>query len=502
MSHFKVCLAKLGSKVVSDVDGGLDIDLLASVCRQISELYVKGWRTILVTSGAMVTGRAVLNAHHVYKKSSGAEVTPISAPRFVDDRRALSAIGQSQLVAHYAHFLQKTEFPLVPGQILLSREALSDRERYVTIRDTLIDMLRHEIVPIINANDPTNSRNFDFIDNDQIAAYVAGMVDADQVVLVSDIEGVFDKNPKSFVDATRIGLLPIDQRAWPEIAIDDAGSSFGGMANKLETLRLLNNLGISARVACKSQADVILRSVLDPNENFGTRLASRSKPRMSQFKRWLCTGAYARGIVVVSEPGARAFREKASSGESISLLDVGVLRCHGAFERGDPITLHDVNYRLLGIGQSRLGAGDIERAKNRVVLSREHRDVRAGASETLLLTKPLPGSRIIVHADELVPVSRTAYLLQNIRELIHSHVSRLKSLGFNIVENKAGGDERNTGGLIRIANKHVSEGGKYQAASGITYRDMEARTLWHEALQASQQIRVSPNDWIVFRCLT
>jgi hypothetical protein len=365
-------------------------------------------------------------------------------------------------------------------------------------------MLRHEIVPIINANDPTNSRNFDFIDNDQIAAYVAGMVDADQVVLVSDIEGVFDKNPKSFVDAIRIDLLPTDQRAWPDIAVDDTGSSFGGMANKLETLRLLNILGIPARVACKRQTDVILRSVLHPNENFGTRLAPRSKPRMSQFKRWLCTGAYARGIVVVSEPGAKALLEKASSGESISLLDIGVLRCHGTFERGDPITLHDANYRLLGFGQSRLGAADIERAKNRAVLSIEqvHRDARAGASETLQVTPSVQSSRIVIHADELVPVSRTAYLLQNIGELIHSHVSRLKSLGFNIVENKAGRDERNTGGLIRIANKYVSEGGKYQAASEMTYRDMEARALWHEALQASQKIKVSPNDWIVFRCLT
>jgi len=459
MRDCPICVVKLGSAVITTPSGALDTAFLREICRGVSVIAAKGWAPVIVSSGARTTGRAVLRAHFG------------SVPEFSNERRALSAVGQSRLVTTYATLLEEHASTLVPAQVLLTRQALGQRDRYPAIRETLLDMLRNSIVPIINNNDVTNSYRVDFVDNDQITAYVAGMLEARQVIIISDAGGIYDKNPRIPGDARRIALLPSQLSAWPSIAIDDTGSSFGGMANKLEAIRLLNILGIPTRVAAKDEHDVVVRSINNKDSDFGTRVDPDESAQLNPYKRWLCTGALSKGMLLLSDPGAERLTQSANMGKSISILAVGVIGHHGLFERGDAVTIRGNNYELVGIGR-----------------------VRCGSSELGKLRSERP-STIVIHANEMLASARVRFLSINDRQTVISAYRRMLDQGFNIRENRPGCGETNEGGIIRVGSKKGDEG-------EVCYRGIEARKVWREASHASKVIGVKVDEWIMFRATT
>jgi glutamate 5-kinase len=477
LSRYKICIIKIGSAIIAGDGEHIDDSVLKDVCRQVAELRRLNWRSVVVTSGATVSGRTVLEGY----RSPLAEQP--NSTISVSEKRVLSAIGQSQLISRYASFLNDCEPSLIAAQVLLTRQALADRENYNLIRQTLVSMLEHEIVPIINENDPVNSDTAKFADNDQIAAYVGGMLDAAHVVFISDAGGVYDKNPKLHEDAKRITMLPFDISTWPSIAVDDRLSSFGGMSGKLEALRLLNILGIPSHVVSKLHADAIVRSITGIEE-FGTRVEPLLKRHMSSLKRWLSTGANSKGIVIVSDRGAEVFSKKATHGKAVSLLGVGVMACHGSFEKGDAVTLRDREYDVVGVGRTRFSSREIVSLCN--IIEPEYKSAKLNVDRALT-SSPGARSAIIVHNDQMIPASGACFVDLNDRQLISSVALRMKLSGYK---------------LRPLGNKTMIGGANAQQLPEISFEGKNNQDLWWHARKVAKRIGVVAEDWILFSCLT
>lgn len=467
-------MVKLGSAVIANDAGLPDAAFLRSVCQQLASLWGLGWAPVLVSSGAKVSGEAIL-------RDCG---KPISK----NSRRVLAAVGQSELISAYSQKLRSENSELLAAQILLSRQALADHCRYVEIRENLLEMLQHGIIPIINNNDSTASESISFVDNDQLAAYIAGMLNAQQVVLVTKSGGVYTQNPMLYRDASKIKILDGERTSWPDIDVDDSGSSFGGMKNKLEAVQLLSVLGIPTRIIGKDDANGIIRSISDPNGDLGTRLIpSPNIKQLDNYKRWLCTGALTRGMLILSDPGSERLTGMAGERKSISILTVGIVRHHGAFERGDTVAIRRADYSLVGIGTVRYGSKDLQR----MVEERK--------------------SANIVHADHVLSADHTAFITVSDRQAILATYRRLRDMGYVVQEKQSGSGPANKGGVIRIARRRTvaivreaadQQQKRNQDSDGIEFHEMEARALWQEARVASKTFGVGVDEWLVYRAFT
>lgn len=471
-SEKRLCVVKLGSAAVTDEFGYLDDAFLSNICKQITTAHADGWNFVLVSSGAMVSGRSVVKRQgdhgHIH-----------------DERRVFSAVGQSRLISKYDSIFANISNAIVPAQILLTRQSLVDRDRYNVIRDVIDDMVANNILPIINSNDATNSRSLDFYDNDQIAAYVAAMVAADMILFVTDIDGVFDKNPKDNPDARIVSVLPDNPDEWlRSIKINDSKSSFGGMRNKLQALKLMSGLGIASRIGSKRERNILLRTLRDSaDDQFGTKLSARSVRKVDPRRRWVIAGAYSKGILVVSSPGAEALWNPDTA---ISLLAVGIIRFFGSFEKLDVVTIRNADFELVGMGQSRYSARELEK-------------LVAQYESDASVQKQSDDTPIVVHVNDLFAAKDIAFVDQNDRQLVMAAAVRLRGIGYIIKENKEGEEPDNKGGLIYIANRNNK--GRQKAYREIEYHDAEARLVWLEALKAREKIGTSPADWILFRAL-
>lgn len=518
MKTRRICIVKVGSAVVTTDNGQLDTDFLFQVCQELSQLREVGWLPILVSSGAKVTGRGIVTGHNRFltEQSAGTDsdalpmqvrtalskrdrmerkgasrqydhqktplaVADVHALSFRDERRVLASIGQAQLISTYAGFLKKMDSLLIPAQLLLTRQALADRSRYIDIRNTINDMVENNILPIINNNDVTHAKKVDFIDNDQVATYVAGMINAETVLFVSDAGGVYNKNPKVHHDAEVIESLSNDSDLWPEILIDDSISSFGGMTNKLVAIKTLSMLGIAARVASKAEPDVIFRGVNDPDAAFGTHLAGQPR-QIGNLKRWLAAGAFPAGMIFVSEPGASAFLNR-QEGKSLSLLDVGVTDVRGTFVRGDPIVLIDQEFEPIALGRTRLSSAEL-RAPG------EHGK-----------------SRIVVHANDMFAAPDIAFLGTMLRQMVEGVSERVRLEGYRVVENKAGLGDDNRGGVVRVSNRFRAgeavardDREDNDPSSDVVFTGREAREVFHESKKALKRLGISqPDEWVLYR---
>lgn len=495
----KLCVVKLGSAAVTDASGSLDYRFLRTICQQIVELRREGWNFVLVSSGAMVSGRAIL-AQRAERRAILAQRGERNddsgvAHRISDQRRVFSAIGQSKLISEYEKLFSEVANDLIPAQVLLTRQSLADRGRFIAIRETLIDMISNNVIPIVNGNDATNSRTFDFYDNDQISSYIAGMLNADKIVFITDIDGVYNKNPKLYSDAARIETLPSNPSEWPTVSIDDKTSSFGGMTNKLQALRLMCALGIAAQIASKKEENVLLRCIRRESDvSLGTKLSAMKTKRLDPKKRWLYSGAYSSGILIVSGKGADALRRLSIEGKSISLLAVGVVAFHGSFDKSDVVTIRDDNFTLIGVGICRFSARELD-----LVLHELHRVSNVKVS-----------SPIVVHASEMVAAEQMAFVDQNDRQLVRATAEKMRSLGYVVSDSTAEVSSRRTDAASCVSvptntdlqGTNTSDAGRRRTDDRTIFRDRQKAHIWQEAIRASSALSVSKDDWLLFRQVT
>jgi glutamate 5-kinase len=235
---------KVGTSTLTNGTAQINRQRMLELVQQIARLYQEGHEVVLVTSGAMAAGRERLGFPDL--------------GRSVPAKQMLSAIGQGRLMHHYSQLFDL--FEIVVGQVLLTRDDLSDRARYLNIRDTLSTLLEHRIIPIINENDTTATHEIRVGDNDNLSALVANLLEADLLIILTDQPGLFTADPRKHADAELIAeVKQIDDKTYA--LAGGAGSTVGtgGMVTKIQAAQLASRSGVLTVIASGKAPDVIQR---------------------------------------------------------------------------------------------------------------------------------------------------------------------------------------------------------------------------------------------------
>jgi glutamate 5-kinase len=309
-------VVKLGSSVVADSEGSVRLDLLGRVCDQLASVQREGADVIVVTSGAIARGMRVMNLPQ--------------RPSTIGALQAASAVGQGKLYRVYDELLRERE--VTSAQVLLTFFDMSARTHYLNARQTLTTLLEWRVMPVINENDTTATDEISFGDNDFLAAQVAVLVAADELILLTDIDGLFTADPRLHPEA-RIVAEVRDFDALQELEIGHTTSPLGsgGMRSKVVAAEMAAAAGIPT-VICNGLRSEALAAVL-AGEREGTRFAAQ-EARYSSFKLWLKYAKPSRGTLMIDAGAVRAVREG-----SASLLPVGIVEVLGEFDAGDAVEI-------------------------------------------------------------------------------------------------------------------------------------------------------------------
>lgn len=354
---YRRVVVKAGTNVLTGGDGragaGLaspapDTAVMASLAAQISRLVnCQHIQVVLVTSGAIAAGRQSL-----------LETVNLPAVPDIPTRQALAALGQSRLMGIYADLFARHSVTV--AQVLLTIKDIAERQSYLDIRNTLTALLELGVVPILNENDVVASDEIGqvFGDNDRLSALIAALIDADLLVILSDVDGLYTTDPKLDPAAVRIETVDfVDDRVVAMAGEHSNAWARGGMPTKLDAARLVTTSGIAMTI-CRGRApDVVLKAVA--GEPVGTFFRP-AESKLEARKRWMisCAGDSAEHAVVVDEGAVRALRRN-----GVSLLPAGVRGVVGEFERGDIIYITDAGGRPVGCGLSNYAAADIRRIR-------------------------------------------------------------------------------------------------------------------------------------------
>ncbi len=312
----KRVVVKLGSSVVADSAGVPRMDVLTGVCDLLAGVHREGREVIVVTSGAIARGMR--------------EMRLPQRPTTVGALQAASAVGQGKLYRVYDELLRERE--VTSAQVLLTFFDMSARTHYLNARLTLSTLLEWRVMPVINENDTTATDEISFGDNDFLAAQVAVLIAADELILLTDIDGLYTADPRLYPDA-RIVSEVSDFSDLHELEIGHTTSPLGsgGMRSKVVAAEMATAAGIATTI-CNGRRPAALAAVL-AGEREGTRFAAR-EARYSSFKLWLKYAKPSRGTLVIDAGAARAVRD-----ESASLLPVGVVEVIGGFDAGDAVEI-------------------------------------------------------------------------------------------------------------------------------------------------------------------
>ena len=332
-------VVKLGSSIVAADDGELRVDVLDSVCEQVSALERRGERVVMVTSGAIARGMRLMGL-------------PVR-PRAMDELQAASAVGQGDLFRAYESRLAKGGTRA--AQVLLTAADIAARTNYVNARQTLRRLLEWGVVPVINENDTTATDEISFGDNDFLAAQVAILLEARLLVLLTNTDGLFSADPNLDPGAELIAEVG-DFSELAALRIGDRTSAFGsgGMRSKVAAAEMASESGIPATICNGTAADTLTAAVA--GERVGTRFAAQTG-KASSFKLWLKYAKPAKGRIVVDDGAARVLREQGSS-----LLPVGIVEASGSFEVGDAVDVA-VDGATIGKGISDYSSRELSRVK-------------------------------------------------------------------------------------------------------------------------------------------
>ncbi|MDY0266164.1 MAG: glutamate 5-kinase [Methanimicrococcus sp.] len=308
---------KIGTTSLLKEDTFIDVEFLESVAEQVSVLLKEGKEVILVTSGAIGVGLNILGIP--------------TKPREFPIRQAAAAVGQGELMRYWSEAFQK--FDLISAQILLSYDFYSDRVKYLNLRNSIGTLLSYGVVPIINENDSTCTNELDavFGDNDRLSAMVASKIEADLLILLSDIDGLYDKNPKLHEDAELISFV---EKITPEIekygGDPTSSKGVGGMRTKIIAAKIAEKSGCHMIIA-NSQIDrVITRLVL--GEEIGTLFYANEIHISKNKSRWILLSKSSGSISV--DRGAMNALAKTNG-----LLPKGIVSVSGEFKRGDIVDI-------------------------------------------------------------------------------------------------------------------------------------------------------------------
>ena len=335
-------VVKLGTNLLTAGGDRLDLEVMAILAGQMARLHHQGLEVIIVSSGAIAAGRQKLGLTKERKD--------------IPFRQVMAAVGQNALMHSYEQLFGW--HGITVAQTLLTKADLSDRLGYLNARNTLLALLELGVVPIVNENDVVAVDELEgatFGDNDNLSGMVTNLVDADLLVLLGDIAGLFTADPTRDESAQLISRVDRIDAQIERLAGGTRGRGSGGMATKIQAARLATASGATVIIADGRERDVLLRLVA--GESIGT-LFPPATSKMESRKRWMLTGLSTRGRLVVDEGAVVALRE-----QNKSLLPAGIRGVEGDFERGDAVNIVDGEGNQIACGISNYSSKEIAKIK-------------------------------------------------------------------------------------------------------------------------------------------
>ena len=361
----RLVVIKIGSALIVDpATGKARADWMRDLAADVASLRAAGTQVVLISSGSIALGRQHLSL------PAGAIKLP--------EKQAAAAIGQVELAQLWSNALQAHD--MRTAQILLAPEDTETRRRHINARTTIQTLLELGFVPVVNENDTVTTYEIRFGDNDRLAARVAGMISADLLILLSDVDGLYTKNPHQSEDAEHIPeITQIDEDIMALGGGANAEFASGGMATKLAAARIATEAGADM-VICKGSASRPVTALLD-----GARYSlfhRRTSPKKAR-KNWIAGALDPKGQIVVDKGAQNALLK------GKSLLPVGILRLSGQFDRGDLVQIINAEGTELGHGLAGYATAEAEKIKGQ----------KSQVIETLL---GYEGRAELIHADDLV----------------------------------------------------------------------------------------------------
>ncbi len=335
----KNIVIKIGSSVLTVDNGSPDHNRFKEICNDVSHIINEGYMVVLVSSGAIAYGRAI----------AGNKLKSLSLP----EKQVLSSIGQPMLI--HTYMINFKPHDKIVSQILLTHEDFLDRTRYLNARRSIELMLKHGFIPIINENDAIAVDEIKVGDNDTLSAMVSVMVNAERLIILSNIDAIYDRDPNRFKDAKPVKeIMDIDQ-----YHITDEGKSkygVGGIKTKIEAARLLSRLGIYTTIADGRVRNIITR--LMNGEKLGTTVLPSSK-KIEAKRKWISLLMKSSGSIVIDDGAVSAVLKKKS------LLAAGIVSVSGAFKQGEVVSIMDTGANQIGKGITNYSVTDIEKIKGK-----------------------------------------------------------------------------------------------------------------------------------------
>mgnify|MGYP000031647578 FL=1 len=365
INKFKKIVIKIGSSsIVNERTKIIKTKWLRAICRDIASLHSTK-KIIVVCSGAIALGSKFIN-----------EKKPI---RRLEDKQAAAAVGQIMLANHWQQSLKKNK--INTAQLLLTLEDSEMRRRYLNVRKTIYSLHKKNIIPIINENDTVATEEIRYGDNDRLAARVAQMIDADLLILLSDIDGLYSMSPNKNYKAKKIkDIYKIDTSI--EKMADDQSSSVGsgGMVTKIWAAKICMNSGCSTVITNSDKA----RPLININKDNSTWFHAVKTPQSSR-KQWLLNHLHSSGTIIIDEGAQKAVLNNKS------LLPAGVIDIKGKFNRGDVISITNTKNIKIGIGVIAYNAGDAKK-----IIGKNSKDIKNILG--------YEGRDELIHKDDLVKV--------------------------------------------------------------------------------------------------
>ncbi len=335
LTQSKRWVVKVGSSLLTNDGRGLDTDRIEQWTTQLAKLMGDDCQLVLVSSGSIAEGLVRLGW--------------TQRPTVIHELQAAAAVGQMGLIQAYEAAFKRQGRQT--AQILLTHEDLADRRRYLNARSTLKALIDHDVMPIVNENDTVTTDEIRLGDNDTLAALVCNLIDADVLVLLTDQEGLFDKDPRRHSDAKLLERANASDPSVQKLA-GPSGTMLGsgGMLTKILAAERAAQSGTTTIIASGREPDVLLK--LRRGEGIGTMLTSDQVPRVAR-KQWLANHLRVAGQLQLDSGACRVLREKGSS-----LLAVGVSECVGDFNRGELVACVDENQKVIGKGLINYNATD------------------------------------------------------------------------------------------------------------------------------------------------
>jgi glutamate 5-kinase len=340
---YKKITVKIGSNVLAKPDGTLNVSRIAHLVDQVAFLHKNGVEVVLVSSGAVAAGRAVLE--------------PVKKMDAVSQRQLWAALGQVKMISRYSDFFN--EHGLVCAQVLTTKENFSSRGHYLNMKNCITTLLDNKVIPIVNENDTISVTELMFTDNDELSGLIASMVNSEALILLSNVDGVYSAHPKTD-NACLIEQITVSGKA-PEDAITAERSNFGrgGMLTKFRIAKKVARDGIGVHVANGTTENVLV-DLMDEQKNLKHTFFVPNKKSSSNVKKWIAySDGFTKGKVVINKGALHAL----NSEKAVSLLPVGIVKVESEFIKGDLIKIVDEADEMVAVGKASYASEKIESEK-------------------------------------------------------------------------------------------------------------------------------------------